>query len=177
MPEADIAQLADAPLAAQAEAGWTKVAPKRQRKSRQLAPPAPSNHPMATRRSAAALASPHGGQAVASAAVPQGPHIPKDIAEWDQLRGKVHTRTKSPEPVVLKLDSPRIFFLSKEGPTSVIPKALVAVTVAMSALPCAPSRDHPHPGIQQSACGRGLLLGPSLCGSGDLGGVHIFPAI
>jgi hypothetical protein len=135
--EADIAQPADAPLAAQAEAGWTKVAPKRQRKSRQLAPPAPSNHPMATRRSAAALASPQGGQAVASVAVPQGPHIPKDTAEWDRLRGKVHTRTKSPEPVVRKLDSPRIFFLSKEGPNSVIPKALVAVTVAMSALPCA----------------------------------------
>jgi hypothetical protein len=135
--EADIAQPANAPLAAQAEAGWTKVAPKRQRKSRQLAPPAPSNHPMATRRSAAALASPQGGQAVASVAVPQGPHIPKDTAEWDRLRGKVHTRTKSPEPVVRKLDSPRIFFLSKEGPNSVIPKALVAVTVAMSALPCA----------------------------------------
>jgi hypothetical protein len=49
----------------------------------------------------------------------------------------VHARTKSHEPVVRKLDNPRILFLSKEGPNSVIPKARVAVTVAMSALPCA----------------------------------------
>jgi hypothetical protein len=69
---------------------------------------------------------------VASVIVPQGPHIPKNTAEWDRLRGKVHTRTKSPEPLVRKLDHTRPHTIIKD-PGLVLPMALVAVMVAVSA--------------------------------------------
>jgi hypothetical protein len=87
----------------------------------------------------------------------------------------VHTRTKSPEPVVRKLNSPRIFFLSKEGPNSVIPKALVAVTVAMSALPCARAETILIMGSNSPLEDEGFFWAQVFRGAGDLGGVHIFP--
>jgi hypothetical protein len=115
------------------EAGWTKVEAKKPRKSRQLAPPVPSQHPMATRRSAAVPSTPQGGQAVASVVVPQGPHIPTDTAEWDHLRGRVHTRTKSPEPVAHRF--PSNTKVTWHPDTDKI--ALVAVMTALTALPAA----------------------------------------
>jgi hypothetical protein len=115
------------------EAGWTKVESKKPRKSRQLAPPVPSQHPMATRRSAAVPSTPQGGQAVASVVVPQGPHIPTDTAEWDHLRGRVHTRTKSPEPVAHRFPSKtKVTWHPDTGKI-----ALVAVMTALTALPAA----------------------------------------
>jgi hypothetical protein len=89
------------------EESWTEVVSKKQRrKNRQRPPPAPSTHPMATRRSGGSGAQPQGGQVATVQEVPtvnpRGAHIPVNPESWNRLKGKsrLFASTSSTVPMV-----------------------------------------------------------------------------